>query len=204
MKKYCCIISFVLSFVNLSSGQTIAELFNALPNDYTPQLLKSSKDSILQYKTFTIPGGDSDDTEEITLSEENEDFIRLDYLYTTGQNGFMTIELRRFINKNVDIVLVYSRHSGMKKAFDQYELLTFDYYNGQLSLNNNLGLPKTIPQSFFVNTSQTLSTGYNLNSNELNSIEYYIVPDPFSDDTIRTEKIIYRWDGNKFNRLPEK
>jgi len=198
--------------INLSFGQTIEELFSVLPSEYTPYLSITGKDSLLKFKTYTIPGGDSVETLEVTFSEEVDvDFIRLDYLFTTGQNGFISIQLRKFVKNNGDVVLVYSRHSGMKRAFDQYELLTFDNLKGQLFLIKNLGLPETTPIRLFLKSnspeslnSMTLSTGYDLNPDLPNSVEYYLYPETDFDNWIEKDKIIYTWDGNKFTPTSEK
>jgi hypothetical protein len=146
---------------------------------------------------------------EVHLSEENNDDIQLDYFFTTGQNGFISIEVRKFEKKNGAVVLVYAKYSGMKKAFDQYSLLTFDYSQGQLFINRNLGLPETLPQSEFLNVnipdSERLSTGYNLNSDQPNSIDYFINPHTDEEEKwIKMERIIYTWDGNKFSRISKK
>ena len=211
MKRQIIILLMLFSLIKLSFGQTIEELFKVLPSEYTPQLSATGKDSLLKFTTYTIPGGDSLDNEEIHLTKNRDDFIQLNYEYTTGQNGFIQIELRKFKKKSGGAVLVYAKFGGMKMAFDQHSLLTFGYSKGRLYINNNLGLPETIPQSAFLNTnlpdnakSQTLSTGYDLNSDKPNSIDYFIHPETDEEvEWIKRERIIYTWDGNRFEKMTE-
>jgi hypothetical protein len=210
MKLRILILFVGLSLVSSSFGQSIQDLFKILPLQYTPDLTISARDSLLQFNSYTIPGGDTLSTEEVSITERQDDFLQLNYGFTTGQKAFIIIELRKFVKRNGDIVVVYAKFGGMQKAFDQHALVTFDYHGKQLVLNKGLGLPETISPTAFLkpNTTDhakastiTLSTGYRLHSDESNSIEFFVHPETEeSASWLDTEAVIYTWDGDRFKK----
>ncbi|GET31522.1 hypothetical protein PbJCM13498_03850 [Prolixibacter bellariivorans] len=212
MRRVTLITLIIFSLTNLSFGQTIQEIFKALPLSYTGELTTEAKDSLIEQGTYTIPGGDSDETMKVDYSAE-KDYIRLDYYYTTGQSGFIVIELRRFQKADGSFVVVYSKYGGAERAYDQDSLLTFDYENGTLKQNENLGLPENLKTRAFLKDNLpdslkeeniTLSTSYNLKPKETNGVEYEV--DPQSDQFtkwIKTERILFVWNGKRFEKRKE-
>lgn len=210
MRRETLTILLILCLTVVSYGQTIQEIFKTLPLDYTPELSTEAKDSLIQNGIHTIPGGDSIETMKADYSAEM-DFIRLEYYFTTGQSGFIVIELRKFQKIDGSTVVVYSKYGGARRAFDQHSLLTFNYAVKSLKLSENIGLPKTIETSDFLKDNLpdslnsekiTLSTSYNLNPEEVNSIQYEINPqtDQF-DKWIKTERFLYKWNGERFEKI---
>ncbi len=177
MKKWTIIITFIY-FINLSYAQDIKEIFKAFPLEYTPELSQSGKDSILQYGEYIIPGGDSVNTSKYDYYNENENYIRLEYSFTTGQNGFFMIQLKKFKKENGDIIVVYTKHGGMLRAYDQHELIVFNYLNKHFTINKIIKLPSTIEPKVFLSRklqkdtqmeySKSISTGYDLNPQGIN------------------------------------
>lgn len=212
MRRVTLILLITFSLTNLSFGQTIQEIFKSLPLNYTSELTTGAKDSLIEQGTYTIPDGDSDETMKVDYSAE-KNYIRLYYYYTTGQRGFIVIELRRFQKTDGSCVVVYSKFGGAERAYDQDSLLTFDYENGTLKQNENLGLPENLETRAFLKDNLpdslkgekiTLSTSYNLKPKETNCIEYEV--DPQSDrfnEWIKTERILFTWNGKRFEKREE-
>lgn len=208
MRRLTLVILLILSLKGLSFGQTIYEIFKSLPLEYTPELTTEAKDSLMEIGTYTIPGGDSLETMKADYSTENG-YIRLEYYFTTGQSGFIVIELRKFQKTDGSAIVVYSKFGGAMRAFDQHSLLTFEYKDETLKQNKNLGLPETIETKEFLKDNLpdilnkekiTLSTSYDLNS-ENNCIEYEINPQTNQfDEWIKTDSYSFIWNGERFEK----
>ena len=207
MRRITLVILLTFSLIELSWGQTIQEIFKSLPLEYTVDLTNEAKDSLIKNGTYTIPGGDSIETMKVDLSAQ-KDYIRLEYYFTSGQDGFIVIELRKFQKSDGSIIVVYSKFGGARNAFDQHSLLTFDYNNGTFKLDEHLGLPETIETKAFLKDNLpdslkmiTLSTSYNLYPDEANCVEYELNPqtDQF-DEWIKTNKIAFMWNGERFKK----
>lgn len=209
MRRELLTILLILSLTNLSFGQAIQEIFKSLPLEYTPELTSEAKDSLIQNGTYTFPGGDSREIMKADYLAE-KDYIKLWYYFTTGQSGFIVIELRKFQKTDDSPVVVYSKFGGARRAFDQHSLLTFDYTKGSLILNENLGLPETIATREFLKDNIpnslktekiTLNTSYNLAPEELNSVEYQIdLQTDQYDEWIITDSFLFTWNGKRFEK----
>jgi len=207
MKQLALVV--LLTLTSLSFGQTIQEIFKSLPLDYTFDLSNDAKDSLIKNGIYTVPGGDSIETIEVEYRAK-KDFISLTYYFTTGQSGFSVVEIRKFQKTDDTPIVVYSKYGGAMRAFDQHSLLTFDYKNGILTRNRNLGLPETIETKEFLkdslpddlnNDNFTLSTSYDLMPEEPNCVEYQINPQSnLYDEWIKTFKYSFLWNGEKFKR----
>jgi hypothetical protein len=209
MKKQLLTLLIFFTMTCLSFGQRIEEVFKAFPLDYLPELTVEAKDSLIQNGTYAIPGGDEIESLKCDYTSE-KDFIQLIYSYPTGQSGFFIIELRKFQKIDGSLAVVYAKFGGTRSAYDQHTLLTFDYQNKLLTLNENLGLPETIePYQFLKDNlpdsvkteSINLNTSYNLVSDEANSIEYLISPETSqSEEWIKTDRFLFTWNGERFEK----
>ncbi len=207
MAKQFLKILFLFLSASLSYGQSMEEIFRILPSEYTPKLTASSKDSLLQFGLYTIPGGDSIETMKCLYTSDTNQ-IQLEYNFSTGQSGFIRIELGKFKNIEGETVIVFSKYGGLSRSFNQHKLLTFDYFKGRLILNKKLGLPETIPTKEFLKDDFpdslkshkiVLSSSYDLNPEEFNSIAYEIYPQTQKlANWVKTYTFLFIWSGEEF------
>ncbi|MCB0712339.1 MAG: hypothetical protein KDD67_08435 [Ignavibacteriae bacterium] len=212
MKRHTLTILLFAAATNFSCGQTIQEIFKSLPSEYSLELTVEAKDSLMQYGTYTFPGGDSIETVQCDYHTE-KDFIEIVLSFTTGQRAFAVIQLKKFQKIDGSIVVVYAKYGGLPAAFDQHSLLTFDYVDDSLKRNEHLGLPETIETSEFLKEDLpdsveadkiTFNTSYDVNPLEANSIEYLIDPQTSQfDDWIKTNRFSFRWNGETFEKMKE-
>ncbi|WP_288369384.1 hypothetical protein [uncultured Algoriphagus sp.] len=159
---------------------------------------------------YTMPNGDSLETMSVDYLTE-KDYIKLQYYFTTGQSGFIVIELKKFQKIDGTPIVVYSKFGGTPSAFEQHSLVTFDYKNGTLLANKNLGLPETLETAAFLKDNLpdglneekiSVSTSYNLNPGKSNQVEYEISPqsDQF-DPCIETKILTFEWNGQRFQKM---
>jgi len=211
MKPPLLLILLVSFISHISFGQTIRDLFLALPDQYTPPLTKSSKDSLLRFNTYTFPGGDSIETRICTYSSETDDHLVIEYGYTTGQSEFVIFQLRKLLKSDGTSYILFARYGGMNRSFIQQGLHVFTYTNNTLTENNTIVLPKTIAvkEFFKPGTSDatikehelTISTSYDLKPSGFDAIEYLAYPQLESEyELLETEVIRYTWDGSVFKR----
>lgn len=207
MKVQTLVILFSLSLASSALGQTIQEIFKTLPLEYAPSLTIEAKDSLIEKGTYTFPDGDSIETMKASYLAQ-EDYLRLTFYFTTGQNGFSVIELRKFQRLNDSLVVVYSKYGGGRWAYDQHSLFTFDYHNGTLLKNTTLGLPETIETKGFLKENipdslkadeLTLNTSYDLNPEDCKCVRYQVNPTlERYDPWIETKTISFIWNGERF------
>jgi hypothetical protein len=209
MKKQLLTLLFFFTMTCLSLGQSIEEIFRAFPLAYATELTLESKDSLIQNGTYTYPGGDEVESWKCDYASE-KDFIRLIYSFPSGQSGVIIIELRKFQKIDGSLAVVYAKFGGTRSAYYQHTLLTFDYQDRSLTLNENLGLPKTIEAFQFLKDnlpdsvkteSRNLNTSYNLVSAEANSVEYLVNPETDkSEEWIKTNRFLFTWNGVRFEK----
>lgn len=211
MKKQILFILLLLFSAIPLEAQTIEEIFHSLPAAYTPELTETAKDSLVQFNSYSIPGDDPREIMKVSIIEKDEDFMRLQYYFTTGQRAFINIEIRVFTNRDGEPLIVYARYGGLPKAFDQHMLTTFNYSNGSLTRTIEKLLPETIAAREFLKPEfvenfdselQEISTGYDLDPEEKNSIEYKLEPQFIfgKDHWIHTYSIFFRWNGEIFEK----
>src|SRR5687767_8380991 len=109
--RYCfrivVLIIIALVFESNLFGQSMAEIFRLLPEDCTPELDSKQREILLQAGTYILPGGDSLETIEYELDSSGfSDYLRYGFHYTTGQNAFLSIELRKFRRNDGGILIV--------------------------------------------------------------------------------------------------
>jgi hypothetical protein len=211
MKVY--IVVLALSFFPASGYcQSMVEIFKKLPADCTPQLSKKERTILLQKGKYILPGSDSIETVVYSIDTNTaNDYLRYEYNFTTGQNGFITFELRKFKKANGKYIVVYSRIGGMLRAFDQQALTIYNLQNGKLVENKENLLPAEVPIKEFIkrNTQDSIvayigkysTRTFDLNPQVKNTICYNIFPNIPLDNYanyIAGEKIYFRWNGKRF------
>ncbi len=209
MRREILTVLLIFSLTNLSFAQSILEIFKSLPLEYTLELSNEAKASLMERGNYTFPGGDSIETMEAEFLAQ-KDFLRIAYYFTTGQSGFIVIELRKFQKIDGSLIVVYSKFGGTRRAFEQHSLLTFDYNNGTFKLNKNLGLPENIESEEFLKDNlpdsfkgdrTMLSYSFNLEPEETNGIAYEINSQTNQfDELIKTNRFLFIWNGTRFEK----
>ena len=199
----------------ISHGQTIQEIFKALPLEYTPELTKIEKDSLIMFGTYILPGGDSLEMSKYDYNSDTENYIHLESSYINGPSGFFVIELRKFTKQDGKVIVVYAKYGGGPRMFDQHELIVFDYSSNKFTLNKTIKLPSTIeakeflknplPKNFNKHYSNSLSSSYDLNPSDIEGVEYMAYPQVASDEVfMETQGFIYKWNGDTFLKSKRK
>jgi len=204
---------FFLSGINLF-GQSMTEIFRLLPEDCTPELDAKQRDTLLQTGTYILPGGDSLETIEYELDSSGfSDYLRYGFHFTTGQNAFLSIELRKFKKADGGILIVYSRIGGMLRAYDQHDIFIFDYKNSKLTLSKQKLLPMNVPIKDFLKKgtpdsiekkikSYVMAT-YSLHPENPRSISFILYPGaPLGDmeKYLLSDSMTFTWNGRSFAR----
>lgn len=201
-------------FISFNSlAQSMAEILRLLPAEHALDLDLKQRDTLLQNGEYILPGGDSLETIKFELSLDDESgYIRFSLGFTTGQNGFVLIELRRFKRNDGSILIVYSRVGGALRAYDQHDILFFDYKNSKLVLSKKKLLPVNIPIKDFLNKGtpdsivkkiQSRVTGtYSLDPADLKSFSYNLIPSVSEDleKYILRYSMIFTWNGKSFTK----
>ena len=195
-------------------GQSMTEIFRLLPEDCTPELDLRQRDTLLQTGTYILPGGDSLETIEYELDSSGfSDYLRYGFHFTTGQNAFLSIELRKFKKDDGGILIVYSRVSGMLRAYDQHDILIFDYKDSKLVQGKQRLLPIEIPIKEFLKKgtpdsiakkikSYVMAT-YSLHPENPRSISFTLYPGaPLGDmeKYLLSDSMSFTWNGRSFTR----
>jgi len=213
-------LRFILLFVFFISrdfyGQSMLAYFKKLPPECTPYLNKQERKILLKNGAYTIPSGNSTDTEQYTLDTTTvEDYLRYEYAFTTGQRAFFVFELRKFTKKNGKSFLVYSKYGGLPASYMRYELRILQLgKKNQLTENypQNL-LPEEIPLTEFLKKEtpdslrskieQAVNRCYDLDG-EKNKIAYGIYTQydteqiaPWLTGTL----FIFKWNGESFDSV---
>jgi hypothetical protein len=201
---------FLISFNSFS--QSMAQIFRLLPDEYSLDLNSKQKDTLLRDEEYILPGGDSIETVQFELSLNEEiGYGRFGFRFTTGQNGFVSVELRKFKENDGSILIVYSRVGGMLGAFDQQDVLFFKYKNSKLILSNEKLLPQSIPVKNFLKkgTPDTIAkkienyvmATYDLDPENPASVSYNLFPGAPLDDLekyVLGYSMIFTWTGKSF------
>ncbi len=214
MMKFLLVL-LSISFVPFCSYcQSMTEIFRLLPEDCTPELDSKQRDTLLQAGTYILPGGDSLETIEYDLDSSGfSDYLRYGFHYTTGQNAFLSIELRKFKRNNGSILIVYSRVGGMLRAYDQHDIFIFDYKGSKLSLTKQKLLPVEVPIKDFLKKgtpdsiakkikSYVMAT-YSLDPENPRSISFTLHPGSPIDEMekyLLSYSMSFTWNGRSFIR----
>ena len=198
--------------MNLFS-QSMTEIFRLLPAEYILDLDLKQRDTLLEKGEYMLPGGDSEITEKCTISFDSPDYVFFNYYFTTGQNGFVTIELRKFLRNDGRILIVYSRVGGMLRAYDQQSIFIFEYKDSKLALNKQKLLPTDVPIKDFLKrgTPDSIArkiksyvmTTYSLDPENPNAISYNLFQGtPLGDmeKYLLNDSMSFIWNGRSFTR----
>jgi len=208
--SWITVLLFIFSF-HFSEGQTIRELFLVLPTQYTPDLTPGAKDSLLRFNTYSFPGGDSIESKLCRYTSPTEDHLIIEYAFTSGQNDFTIIQLRKILKTDGKPCLIYARYGGAGRSFTQQGLRVFTYANNVLTDDKSFSLPEIIHANEFFKPgtpdstrsihASTISTSYDLKPSGFDAIEYLAYPQLAADyDLLETEVIRFTWDGRTFKR----
>ena len=192
----------------------MAEIFRLLPPDCTPELNSKQRDTLLKNGEYILPGGDSLETIEYELDSSGfSDYLRYGFHFTTGQNAFLSIELRKFRRNDGRILIVYSRVGGMLRAYDQHEIFIFDYKDSKLTVSKQKLLPvnvlikdflkKGTPDSIAKKIKSYVMTTYRLDPENPNTISYNLFPGAPLDDMekyLLSDSMSFTWNGRSFTR----
>ncbi|MFO8147167.1 MAG: hypothetical protein ACQEWG_12725 [Bacteroidota bacterium] len=174
-------------------------------------MTETAKDSLLQFNSYTIPGDDTLEIMEVAITEKSEEFMQLTYSFTTGQRAFVIIQIRVFQKRDGKPLIVYAKFGGLPRAFDQHILKIFDFSAGSLIETQKKLLPETIgvkeflePKDVdnFASDLEVMSTSYELNPEEKNSLIYKLEPQIYGkgeiENLIKTYDFVYKWNGEVF------
>lgn len=202
---------FLASFSSFS--QSMAEIFKLLPADCTPELDSKQRDTLLENAEYTLPGGDSLETIEYTIESDLPNYLLYNYGFSTGQNGFIAFELKKFTRTDGSILIVYSRYGGTLRAYHQHDLKIFDYKNNKLILNKEKLLAQTIsikrflrkgtPDSIAKKIESYVMATYDLDPENQKSVSYNLFPAVLLDDLekyLLSDSMILTWNGKSFTK----
>jgi hypothetical protein len=211
MKIFSLHILFNIFLIANSFGQSITEIFKVLPLEYTPELTLTGKDSLIIFGEYFFPDADSIETMKCDLVIDAKEDIQINYSFTTGQSGFIVVELKKFVKQNGEVIVVVSRYSGTRRVYEQDFLKAFNLINNKLYESKMIQLPSHVelkdfikpntPDSLIEKIKNNISMGYNLNSENGEGVEYtaYLQDDSF-DEWLSTTSIIFTWNGNSFRK----
>jgi hypothetical protein len=210
------LISVLTSVLSSSTlGQSLSFFFKNLPADCTPELTFRQRDSLLQTLEFILPGGTSTETVKYTIDTANAtNYLRYEYSFTTGQNGFISFELRKFTKADGQSFLVFSRYGGLSRAYIQQDLKVFAIKNMQLvEQTTQKLLPKDIPLSRFLKKEtpdaakkridSAVNFRYDLYTEKQNEIEFTMFPQsPIDEDEkwVIGYSFLFTWTGKVFEQ----
>jgi len=211
MKFLIVLLSITLAPFNLHS-QSMAEIFRLLPADCTPELTSKQRDTLLKNGEYILPGGDSLETVKYTIGTSGSPFyLHYEYNFTTGQRGFISFELKKFIRQDGSVVIIFSRYGGVPVDAHQQELTVFNYKNKKLILNKEDLLVKEVPIKCFLkgNTPDSttpkikniMNSSYSLNAEDPNSISFNllpVVPPEEFEKYILGDSMSFTWNGKYF------
>ena len=212
--KNLFIIILIACFSIAAESQTMATIFKMLPHDCTTDLNAKQKNILLRNKEYTLPGGDADETIQYELQlNEAANYLRYNFYYTTGQSGFNSFEIKKFIRNDGTLLVVFSRYGGTKHNASQFELRCFNFRENKLVEFKQQLLPADIdikeflkpgtPDSIKTKLAGYISSSYELNSEKKDTIEFRIYFESPVDDYqsyISGEAILFTWTGKLFKR----
>ena len=210
--KIAIILAFLIHISPLSDAQTIGSIFISLPKDCIPDLNISQKKFLLKNKEYILPGGDSLETIKYTIAvDEKNQYLSCKMNFTTGQNGFSIIQIRKFIKKDGGSLIVFSRYGGLLHSYFQDEIRCFNSRNNKLTEIKNKPLPDSIginrffksntPDSLRVKLGSYISTSNDLRPELENAIAFKIfsqVNDGEAEKYIIGNSMHFIWTGLKF------
>lgn len=213
MKKLIIFIFFIGTY-SLSIGQSMTSIFRLLPVECTPELNSKQKEILLKQKEYTFPDGDSTDTEKYTLEiDETKQYLRYEFYFTTGQQGFNSYEIRKFKKQDGSSLIIFSNYGGLKRAFDQNDIYAFIYKNKKLiklhkqllpaKMDVNVFLRTNTPDSIRQKAKSYSNCSYDLSPELKNTIAYRLffqIIDEKVDKYLLGDTVFFTWTGSSLKR----
>ena len=153
MKKMILVfISTFLYFISNAQSEMIKEVFRRLPADKAYKLTLTTRDSMLEGKTYYPADNDSNETVAYNYgaSESVKDYLYISMSFETGQRGSGMIEIRNFKMMNGNNMILVSQTGGVPGiAYSQQNLDAFIYEkNKTLTPHKKKILPETDESMF--------------------------------------------------------
>lgn len=207
------LVAFSLTPI-LLKGQSMESIFKLLPLECM-ELNGHQRDSLLRYREYVIPGGDSIETMKYDLSvDEINKYLRYELSFTTGQNGFTVWEVRKFKRKDGSSLILFSSYGGLLRSFDQHEIYAFGYQAKKLvrlkkqylpkKININTFLEPNTPDSIKEKADNYCNCTYDLGPKAKDQITYSLyfqVIDEEVESYLRGDEISFIWTGEFFKQL---
>jgi hypothetical protein len=217
-------IAFIIALTILMKinviAQTMTSIFKLLPAECTPNLNNEQKKTLLKNGSYTMPGGDSTDTQQYTIDTiQSADYLSYVYDHTTGQRGFNVFELKRFNLEAGGYLIVFSRFGGAPVTFSQQDLKIFTFKNNVLIENKKQRLlPRGIKLDEFlakqtpVDSRKTLNQNYcdafELKPGKADELEYQISFPMYElkedEKWVIAEAVVFKWNGHSFDKIFKK
>lgn len=129
--KYLAIILFLtLSIKSKAQDSLTIEMFKKLPVSILNLESESSRDSLLKYRAYLDPNGDSIEQVRFNLIDPKSFTRNLSYQmsFTTGQSGFSKESIAVELNGK-DTLIYYTNSSGSRALFNANRIRIFKYSN---------------------------------------------------------------------------
>jgi len=209
LKNFFLLVFALTSFA--SSAQTLAEqAFKQLPDSLFFELTESGKDSLLQFKKYIIPGGDSISTVQYSIEVDDEKHLNCFYYYTTGQRGFLTTQIKLIPKDRSSYLVILSQYGGVPTDYYNRNLNLYNFNNGVLQEIPNTILPEQIAHKQFLksDTPDSIKTDIQTHSNECylldtekeDIIEYRVGSPIIGFEWFEYEVIRFTWNGSSFSQ----
>ena len=192
----------------------MSSIFKLLSPDCTPELNSLQRDSLLQNKEYIIPGGDTLETTKYELEiDEDKQYLIYNNYFTTGQQGFLTYEVRKFKKTDGSWLIVLSGYGGMKRAFDQLQVIAYKFQSNRLIKINEQVLPEKIDINIFLkaNTPDSISKkiascsscSFYFSPDLENAIVYRMFPECVGQEFeqyLLGDAVLFSWTGETFKQ----
>ncbi len=118
-----------LLFPHSTFAQNIVDFFRLMPKGHFGFLPEEARDTLVRQGKYYPPDNEPDvEVVAYNLSVDSaHNYLRIEMNYETGQRAFSIYELRAWKTASQDFVVVYSEHGGLPIAFQQGDLLVFEY-----------------------------------------------------------------------------
>lgn len=210
--KFCLTSILIVTFVFGSKCQSMTGLFRLLPVACTPELNNKEKEILIEKGEYIVPGGDSYETVKYSIdTAEVKNYLRCEYGFTTGQRGFIIIEIKKFQRANGEFILVYSQYGGVPIEFEQREFKIYNIRKGKLIESKEIMIPKDVglknvlkpgySDSLFTEIKNNSNSSFLLDSDKENELEFRI-SSPLDLDHYKKYMIgnvmLFTWNGLAF------
>ena len=214
MKILFSYLLLALFLFQVGRAQNMANIFRLLPSYYVYDLNRQQKDSLLKKKEY-YPPGDSIESVKYNLEiDEQHQYFRCEFGFTTGQNGFSILEGRKFTKADGTHLLLLSKYGGMLHSHYQQDLQFFVIQKDRLMPIKNSLLPKEIsveqflkkgaPDSIISKLESYISSNYDLSPDRRNIVSFSVFPEVIIneyEEYIAGYTMRFEWTGKNFKRI---